>query len=191
MTTAAIKITYQSIDGLRDTRSFKTIEGARKFAQRGVGEHPELGRGYAVSGDGIGKVTVASGCELGDLFPPRLSDAQVCADPLALPTDTETAQAFDGAEAAETIAEAPTAATELRTEPGDAPEPSAKPWTIGAMVKELLLDPNRYDYPFIVEAVRREFPTASTSTRSVASVAAGLRRDGQVFPMRRKPRKNA
>lgn len=115
--------------------------------------------------------------------------AQIAMDPLALPADTVTVQSFDGLGPDPTTSEAAEGATELRIEPEDAPEPTAKPWTIGAMVKELLLDPNGYDYPFIVEAVRREFPTASTSTRSAASVAAALRRDGQVFPMRRKPRK--
>lgn len=119
----------------------------------------------------------------------RSPHAQIAADPLALPADTATVQSFDDVEADTPSAEAPKVTTERTTSPDEAPEPSAKPWTIGAMVKELLLDPNGYDYPFIVEAVRREFPKASTSTRSVASVAAALRRDGQVFPMRRKPRK--
>lgn len=121
----------------------------------------------------------------------RSADAQVCADPLALPADTETVQSFDDAEAHTPSAEAPKVTMELRIEPAEAPEPSTKPWTIGAAVRELLLDPAGYDYAFIVEAVRREFPTANTSSRSVASVAAALRRDGAVFPMRRKPRKSA
>ena len=121
----------------------------------------------------------------------RSADAEVCADPLALPADTETAQSFDDAEAHTPSAEAPKVTTDEHSEPDEAPEPSAKPWTIGAMVKELLLDPNGYEYGFIVEAVKREFPQAHTSTRSVASVAAALRRNGEVFAMRRKPRKSA
>jgi hypothetical protein len=52
------------------------------------------------------------------------------------------------------------------------------------MVKELLLDPAGYDYGFIMEAVRREYPTASTTRRSIASVAAALRRDGVEVPTR-------
>lgn len=63
-----ITVLYTSIDNCRSRRKFKTIEGARKFAQQAIGEHPEIGRGYAVSGDGIGKIQVA-GVTLLDLFP--------------------------------------------------------------------------------------------------------------------------
>ncbi len=64
----SITVIYTSIDHCRTRRSFKTIEGARKFAQARVGEGPEIGLGYAVSGDGIGKIQV-SGVTLTDLFP--------------------------------------------------------------------------------------------------------------------------
>lgn len=57
---------------------------------------------------------------------------------------------------------------------------------IGLLVKELLLDPAGYDYGFIVDAVRRQHPTANTTRRSVASVAAALRRDGVNVPKRAK-----
>lgn len=64
-----IAVTYNSIDCYRGTRRvFKTLEGARKFAQKWVGEAPEMGSYYAVSGDGVGKVT-CEGCTLYDLFP--------------------------------------------------------------------------------------------------------------------------
>lgn len=63
-----------------------------------------------------------------------------------------------------------------------------QPKGVGRMVEELLLDPEAYDYGFIVEAVRREFPHARTSRRSVASVAARLRRDGAAVPMRTRRR---
>lgn len=65
-----IKVTYTSIDGGRKSRSYSTIEGAKKFAHTWVGPHPEIGSWYAVSGDGVGKITV-SGASLRDLFPER------------------------------------------------------------------------------------------------------------------------
>jgi hypothetical protein len=63
-----IKVTYSSIDRYRVSRVYKTLERARKFAQDWVGKHPEIGSHYAVSGDGIGKVTVV-GATLRELFP--------------------------------------------------------------------------------------------------------------------------
>lgn len=61
------------------------------------------------------------------------------------------------------------------------PEPRR---TIGSMVQEMLLD-ETLDYPTIVDRVVAEFPEAKTSTRSVASVAAALRRKGVNVPTRR------
>lgn len=63
-----LSVTYESIDGVDKTKSFADIKQARKFAQHYLGETPELGSFYAVSGDGIGKIT-CSGCKLTDLFP--------------------------------------------------------------------------------------------------------------------------
>lgn len=63
-----IQVTYISIDHCRITRRFKTLEGARKFAAKYVGETPEIGFGYAVSGDGVGKV-VTGGVSFNELFP--------------------------------------------------------------------------------------------------------------------------
>jgi len=62
-----IKVTYSTIDRFRRTKTFKTLAGARKFAQHWVGATPEIGSTYAVSGDGVGKVTV-EGASLKDLF---------------------------------------------------------------------------------------------------------------------------
>lgn len=62
-----IKVKYSSVDGYRSTRPFKTLKGARKFAQDRVGKNPEMGSTYAVSGDGIGKIQV-EGCALAELF---------------------------------------------------------------------------------------------------------------------------
>lgn len=72
-----ISITYASVDGYRKTRKFKTLAGARAFAVHWVGEHPDIsGFGnYAISSDGVGKVT-CSGAKLTDLFPSdELQDA--------------------------------------------------------------------------------------------------------------------
>jgi hypothetical protein len=63
-----IRVRYTSIDRCSKSRRFKTLKGARAFAQKWVGQHPEIGCGYAVSFDGIGKVTV-EGCTLDELFP--------------------------------------------------------------------------------------------------------------------------
>lgn len=119
----------------------------------------------------------------------RSAHAQDAADPLALPAPTETVQAFDDTEAAPTTPSIAEGTTERTTSPEDVPEPSAGPWTIGKAVRALLLDPAGLDYGAIVERVKVEFPQASTSKRSVASVAAALRREGVQVPMRRAPRK--
>ena len=63
-----IKITYSTVDGCRIARSFKTIKGARTFAHHWLGETPDMGRFYAVSDDGVGKIK-CEGCTLYDLFP--------------------------------------------------------------------------------------------------------------------------
>lgn len=62
-----IKVKYSSIDGGRKSRSFKSLKGARKFAQSWVGKYPEIGSTYAVSGDGVGKIE-AEGVKLAELF---------------------------------------------------------------------------------------------------------------------------
>jgi hypothetical protein len=66
--TTLIKVRYSSIDRFSKVSTFKTLAGARKFAAHWIGETPELGSTYAVSADGIGKITV-DGATLLDLFP--------------------------------------------------------------------------------------------------------------------------
>ncbi|WP_299955403.1 hypothetical protein [uncultured Roseobacter sp.] len=61
------------------------------------------------------------------------------------------------------------------------PEPRR---TIGSLVQELLMDPE-LGYVTIVDRVVADFPDAKTSLRSVASVAAVLRKKGVDVPMRR------
>lgn len=69
-----IAVKYTAVDGFRQRRTFATLAGAQRFAQKWVGETPELGRFYAVSGDGVGKITAEFYCDggalsLADLFP--------------------------------------------------------------------------------------------------------------------------
>jgi hypothetical protein len=63
-----IKITYQACDGFVCRKAFKTLAGAQRYAQRMIGRHPEIGCGYAVSGDGIGTIRV-QGATLAEIFP--------------------------------------------------------------------------------------------------------------------------
>ena len=63
----AITVFYNAIDGALARRKFKTLAGARGYAVKMVGATPEFGSYYAVSGDGIGKITV-EGCTLRELF---------------------------------------------------------------------------------------------------------------------------
>jgi hypothetical protein len=64
-----IKIRYSVVDGFNKVKSFKTLKGARKYAQEMLGKYPSFGSYYAVSDDGIGKIEVLGvGCKLRDLF---------------------------------------------------------------------------------------------------------------------------
>ena len=63
------------------------------------------------------------------------------------------------------------------------PEPKAP--TIGALIAEMVMDAE-LSYDMIVNLIHARFPKANTSSRSVASVAARLRKDGVDVPMRRK-----
>lgn len=60
------KVVYRSVDGFRKARTFKSLKGAQKFAQHYLGETPTFGTGYAVSDDGVGKVTVSGYFANGD-----------------------------------------------------------------------------------------------------------------------------
>lgn len=70
-----ITVRYSAVDGARSSRKFGTLKGARAFAHKMVGPHPEMGFRYAISGDGIGKVTV-EGVSLEELFPTTDRSAQ-------------------------------------------------------------------------------------------------------------------
>ncbi len=62
-----IKIHYESIDGYRKSKTFRSLLAAAGWAHGWVGPHAELGSNYAISADGIGKIT-CEGCMLASLF---------------------------------------------------------------------------------------------------------------------------
>jgi len=64
-----ITVVYRAVDGFRKRKRFKTLKGAQAYAHRAIGEHPDIGGGYAVSFDGIATIRVA-GVTLAELFPP-------------------------------------------------------------------------------------------------------------------------
>jgi hypothetical protein len=66
-----IQLHYSSADDMQgEIKKFPTVEAAGVWARKMLGDHPEVGPGYAVSGDGIAKVSVLSaGLRLGELFP--------------------------------------------------------------------------------------------------------------------------
>jgi len=70
MKTTEIHVTYQSIDHFTQTKKYRALSQARRFAQKWIGRHPEIGTSYAVSSDGVGKITVSGDATLNDLFPP-------------------------------------------------------------------------------------------------------------------------
>jgi hypothetical protein len=65
-----IKVIYRSSDGIHRFQLFDTLKEAQAYAHHYVGKHPDIGRSYAVSFDGIGVIHV-EGCTLAQLFPPR------------------------------------------------------------------------------------------------------------------------
>lgn len=64
-----IVIEYDAVDGVHSRGEFSNLRNARAYAQRMVGKTPELGRWYAVSSDGIGRISLVYGCTLAELFP--------------------------------------------------------------------------------------------------------------------------
>jgi hypothetical protein len=56
-----IKIYYSTIDRFSESRKYRSLAGATRYAHRRVGPNAEISStfGYAVSEDGIGKITVS------------------------------------------------------------------------------------------------------------------------------------
>lgn len=73
---------------------------------------------------------------------------------------------------------------EMEAPASETPAPEKKK-TIGAAITDLVMDAT-LSYDMIVELIHKEFAGCSTSARSVASVAARLRKDGVDVPHRRK-----
>lgn len=65
-----IAIFYTAVDGFVSRRRFKTLNGAKHYAHKMVGDHPEMGSHYAISGDGVGKIEVL-GVPLTEVFPKK------------------------------------------------------------------------------------------------------------------------
>lgn len=65
-----IIIHYSALDGFHETRHFKTVAGAQRYAQKWVGATPEISYNfqYAVSYDGYGRI-MAQGATMTELFP--------------------------------------------------------------------------------------------------------------------------
>ena len=62
-----IAIHSTTIDGQRQTKTYRSLSGARKYAMAQVGRFPQVCDTYAISGDGITKITV-DGASLPDLL---------------------------------------------------------------------------------------------------------------------------
>ncbi|MDE4175084.1 hypothetical protein PXK01_13045 [Phaeobacter sp. PT47_59] len=88
-------------------------------------------------------------------------------------------------EADETKAEAAEDAEQASHEAEEAAETGRPKLTISRLTEKLLMDEN-LGYAAIVDQIVAEFPGAKTTTRSVASVAAVMRKKGVDVPMRRK-----
>ncbi|CUH66527.1 hypothetical protein TG4357_02465 [Thalassovita gelatinovora] len=102
-------------------------------------------------------------------------------------TDKPKAEATEDAEPTkdETVGrpeEEPSVDEKIRNAKVTGPERKGK---IGDLVHELLMD-ETLDYVTIVDRVMAKFPDAKTTARSVASVAAVLRKKGAEVPKRRK-----
>ena len=67
MSDRLIKLRYSTIDRFSETRTFKTLKGARAYAKRRIGTTFDLGSTYAVDMFGTGKLE-ASGVSLAELF---------------------------------------------------------------------------------------------------------------------------
>jgi len=56
-TPCVVTVYFRTLDGFSQSRQFKTLEGAQKYAQTKIGATPEMGGGYAVSAWGDAKIT--------------------------------------------------------------------------------------------------------------------------------------
>jgi hypothetical protein len=73
-TPAVLSVYFRTTDHYSETRKFATLEGARAYAQRRIGETPEMDSYYAVSPWGDARITVRGtvgdrAASVRDLFP--------------------------------------------------------------------------------------------------------------------------
>jgi hypothetical protein len=64
-----IVVYYSTIDHFSQRRTFATLGGARAYAQKWIGAHPDISEtfNYAISDDGVGKIE--SNIDVCKLFP--------------------------------------------------------------------------------------------------------------------------
>jgi hypothetical protein len=94
-----ITLTVRTVDHWRETRHYKTLKGARKFAHRVVGPHPDLGGGYVVSFYGD-TVLVFDGASYNELFPAPVDPPRYDAGPLTEEEEAQHAVEYDAYDAA-------------------------------------------------------------------------------------------
>ena len=71
-----ITVRYSALDGFKAKRTFKTVSAARAYAVDRVGTCAEVSRsGYAVSRDGVGKITV-EGIDLHELLTGKKTESK-------------------------------------------------------------------------------------------------------------------
>ena len=78
-----ITVRYTSIDGVRETKTFATLAGARRYADKRVGLNAEAYGVSAVSFDGIGKLTLVEVMNNEAGFPIRDAEALLRGKPEA------------------------------------------------------------------------------------------------------------
>lgn len=139
------------------------VEGKDGWGAVGFCGRPDLAE--KKRGEHPGSIVVECGV-LGDLVAdmPETADTE----PTATPADEEK-----------------TVDQKIREAKVHVPEGAKPKQTIGSLVQELLMDAD-LGYLAIVDRVVAEFLDAKTSVRSVASVAAVMRKMGTQVPMRRK-----
>jgi hypothetical protein len=67
-TPGSVTLSFATVDGVRKILSYDSVEAARVAAHDWVGEAPTFGSDYAISDDGVVRVSV-NGATLTDIFP--------------------------------------------------------------------------------------------------------------------------
>lgn len=63
-----IKLSYSTIDRFYETRSFKTLKGAKAYFDRRIGTTYDIGFNYAVDMFGTGKLRILEGTTWAELL---------------------------------------------------------------------------------------------------------------------------